>query len=354
MFKEKTVFVLGAGSSYDFGMPLGEDLKKIIAEKLNFERIEFNNPVGPNSDKVIFEALKKEKYSGSTKTTGQFLDAIDTFDTIDEFLASNPEDKEFQLCGKLGIVKSILDAEADCTLAIKEAGEDSDYSFLKDEQGGTYLSPLIKQIKREVTVNDFDKLFQKVSFINFNYDRCLERGLLLGLAKSFPFDSVPEGEFNQWVKSAKIIRPFGSVGSYWTDEKNHVPFGGHKYLNVGEKAEKLLELAKGIKTFSENESDINNIDLIQKEMYSAHTIVFLGFHFHAPNLKLLSPGSHYYNPNSTPREQQILATVYKRSPNDKVRLQEIFQNFAHRNNRNNVILEDGKCYDLFKNNQLAF
>jgi hypothetical protein len=354
MFKEKTVFVLGAGSSYDFGMPLGKDLKKIIAEKLNFERFEFNNPVGSNSDKVILEALRKEKYSGSAKTTGQFLKAIDTFDTIDEFLASNPEDKEFQLCGKLGIVKSILDAEADSSLAIKEAGEESDYSFFKDGQTGTYLGPLIKQIKREVTVNDFDKLFQKVSFINFNYDRCLERGLLLGLAQSFPFDSVPEGEFNQWVKSAKIIRPFGSVGSYWSGEKNHVPFGGYKYMNVSEKAEKLLELVKGIKTFSENDSEINSIDLIQKEMYSAHNIVFLGFHFHAPNLNLLSPGPHFDNPHSVPREQQILATVLNRSDKDQERLIELFKYFAHRKNPNKIILEDGTCYDLFNNNQLAF
>lgn len=349
MFKEKTVFVLGAGASAEFNMPVGSKLKKTIATKLNFGK-----PANLHSDKIILSALKKANNSVSVKTTGQFLRAINTYDTIDEFLSSNPDDKEFQLCGKLAIVKSILDAEAKSKLANEGSDNKVDYSFLIDHKDrGTFLGSLVRQLNKGIKNGAFDKLFHNVSFINFNYDRCLERGLVLGLTESFPFDDVPDGEFNQWVKSAKILRPYGSVGSHWPDEDNHVPFGGWEFGSENEKAEKLIGLVDGIKTFSENENQIDNADLIKEEMFAAKKIVFLGFHFYPQNLNLLSPGSEFRNPSKVFHRQEILATVYQRSPSDKERLKQIFKNFALRT-ENKVIFEDGKCYALFHNNQLAF
>jgi len=37
MFQPNTVFVLGAGASHEVGLPLGSELKRIIANKLDFE-----------------------------------------------------------------------------------------------------------------------------------------------------------------------------------------------------------------------------------------------------------------------------------------------------------------------------
>lgn len=356
MFKEKTVFVLGAGASDEFDMPLGVDLKKTIANKLNFEWFDINGPSNPLADKLLSEAIHKANGSVSAKMTGQFFEAINTYNTIDEFLASDPDNKDFQLCGKLAIVKSILDAEADSRLAVKESyngNREVDYNFLEDNKNGTFLGSLVRQLRSEIKKGDFDKLFQNVSFINFNYDRCLERGLELGLSKAFPFDDVPEGEFKKWVKTATILRPYGCVGSYWQGDENYVPFGGGEFSTKNDRLEQLIELVDGIKTFSENESQMDNADLIKEEMFTAKKIVFLGFHFYSPNMKLLSPGLDFRNPHQTPDKQEILATVYGRSSPDCERLEQMFKNFAHRDG-NKVILEDGTCYDLFHNNQLAF
>lgn len=58
MLKSKTVFILGAGASYEVGFPLGSDLKKTISNKLNFV---FNVEVSLNSgDKDIYSTIRSE------------------------------------------------------------------------------------------------------------------------------------------------------------------------------------------------------------------------------------------------------------------------------------------------------
>jgi hypothetical protein len=55
MFKSKTLFVVGAGASCEVGLPTGEKLKGLIAQKVN---IAFSDGVKQRSgDHEITEAL---------------------------------------------------------------------------------------------------------------------------------------------------------------------------------------------------------------------------------------------------------------------------------------------------------
>jgi hypothetical protein len=47
MLKQKTLFVLGAGPSYEVKLPVGLELAKTIATKLDVRFSDYNRNVGP-------------------------------------------------------------------------------------------------------------------------------------------------------------------------------------------------------------------------------------------------------------------------------------------------------------------
>src|ERR1700704_249893 len=58
MFKVPTVIVIGAGASFDVGMPLGDELSGLIGQKLQITFDDGGRQVG--GDKTIMEAWRKQ------------------------------------------------------------------------------------------------------------------------------------------------------------------------------------------------------------------------------------------------------------------------------------------------------
>jgi hypothetical protein len=56
MFRSNTVFVLGAGSSFEAGMPLGKDLKNKVANSLNI-KLDSLHRFDPGCDQSIVQAI---------------------------------------------------------------------------------------------------------------------------------------------------------------------------------------------------------------------------------------------------------------------------------------------------------
>ena len=54
MFNTKTLFVIGAGASYEVGLPLGDTLLETIAGDLDYRIEHFNRPTSGN--RVLFNA----------------------------------------------------------------------------------------------------------------------------------------------------------------------------------------------------------------------------------------------------------------------------------------------------------
>ena len=111
MFKRKTLFVLGAGTSKEAGLPVGVKLAKTISGMLDVD------PSSPHND--VGEMLLGQLYNqrplpnnGYHQAAMQISKGVRFANSIDDFLDRLSDDEHIQQVGKMAIVKSILDAEA--------------------------------------------------------------------------------------------------------------------------------------------------------------------------------------------------------------------------------------------------
>lgn len=112
MLNSRTVFILGAGSSHEAGLPLGSVLAARISELVNF-RFEDGTAMA-SGDSDLYAAIKR-RFGSSTneyRRAGAFIaSGIQLADSIDDFLSLHHSDEKITFVGKLGIVKAILSAE---------------------------------------------------------------------------------------------------------------------------------------------------------------------------------------------------------------------------------------------------
>lgn len=114
---QKTVFIIGAGSSTEANLPMGPVVKKYIADALNF-------PGGV--DDVIayaFGYLCSSHHGGFTinelhNASRRIRDAMPQAISLDNFLDAHADNKAVELCGKLGIARTILKAEQSSNLFV--------------------------------------------------------------------------------------------------------------------------------------------------------------------------------------------------------------------------------------------
>ncbi len=338
MFKEKTVFVLGAGSSKEVGMPLGSELKQKIVSMYAYHN--HNGEIFQARDKIADLALRQVfKEEKIFEIFEQFNRALQTVDSIDDYLARFPNDSDLQLCAKVGIVSSIINSEKNSYLS----------NPVNIGVNGTWLPLFLKNLTRQVSVEAVDDyLFNNLTIINFNYDRCLERYLSIGLSDAYSRDLM---ETSQWVKRLRILRPYGSIGSFWKDDENYIEFGE---LGGSEKlrSEKLVELSKGILTYSEKSDQKELYREIRESIFQATNVIFLGFGFHEQNMDLIKPKTNAVSNN----HRNIFSTMLGISENDQARLEIDLKTLVKVNRlvEVNVFKEAVGCFQLFQNNRFGF
>jgi hypothetical protein len=305
MFESKTVFVVGAGASDEVGLPIGRKLTLAISSLLNI-----NADLGrlKSGDSQIYETLKRivqkdpdawrdNNLIGSARHIGE---AMELATSIDTFLESFGHDKERVLLGKLGIAKAILKAEGSSKLA---PSKDGFQPFNIKTVADTWYVSLAQLIFSGVSAQNIPSAFDNISFIVFNYDRCIQVFLIRALQVYF---QLSQAEAEQIVKSVRIFYPYGCMGSIFSDAHGRVPFGT---INVD-----LATVADRIDTFSESVRDEDTLSGIRSEINEAETLVFLGFGFHQQNMEVLSDPT-----GSVPhgrREARVLATTLGLSESD--------------------------------------
>jgi hypothetical protein len=154
-----------------------------------------------------------------------------------------------------------------------------------------------------VEAKNLGDIFNNLTIINFNYDRCIEHFLFHAMQRLYP--SKGETYVTDLINTKlKIIHPYGVVGSLpWQSRTKAVVFGGGRFND-------LAELSEQIRTYNEEVEDTKKVDTIREELLQAKRIVFLGFHFHKQNVELLSPP-----PSSSPVKGTVVvyATQVDRS-----------------------------------------
>jgi hypothetical protein len=277
MLSSKTVFIVGAGASQEVGMPIGWELRDIIADKLDM-RFEFPDKfIGSGDSKVLgrlhlkyFSTGQLDRYMGACKLIS---DGIRYSDSIDDFIDLHRDEPMVAVCGKVAIAASILEKERESKLYVDPSNI---YNTLDlDQIQGTWYLPFLRLLSTQVPKSDLDKLFENVTIICFNYDRCIEQFLYHAITKQY---GIRREEALSLVAKLQIFRPYGSVGDYFGD----VPFGSNNLPQVE-------TVASSLRTYTEQIENTEGLRAIKTVVAEARTIVFLGSAFHANNMALLQP-----------------------------------------------------------------
>ena len=101
MISRKAAIIVGAGASFDLGMPLGSGLKKRVATVLLDERSERAHFFRAALMKV-FDG-NQELVSRAIRHSSKFADAMAASASIDNFLDQHRDAVEFVIAAKLAI-----------------------------------------------------------------------------------------------------------------------------------------------------------------------------------------------------------------------------------------------------------
>lgn len=286
MFAKKTVFVVGAGASAELDLPVGSQLKDIIAQKLD---IRYTDGLRLTSgDYRIVDAIKNLTSNGQGQNAyydagRSIANAMPLSISIDNFLHTHNHDVHTILMGKLGIVQSILEAEAQSKIYNKRGDSQGfDLQNTKD----VWLSTFCQMLCEGVELHNLDSIFENVAFIVFNYDRCLEHFLAHALTVYF---KIQRSEAIKLVNKLTIIHPYGQVGRLpWQmdAEGGDVEYGDYELYTP-----KLLEIAKQIKTFTERIEDDAKMEQMRFLLSEAKVVTYLGFSYGEMNMKLMKSRS---------------------------------------------------------------
>jgi hypothetical protein len=284
MRNPRALFVVGAGASREAGLPTARGLIDIIASKLDFRMQNGSRLQGFGDDHIldIFQQHEKtrEGMQAYFEAAWRVRDGIVYSNSIDTFLDVHCEHQRIQLCGKMAIVKSILEAEQKSKLFVDAANRQfADLEGLRK----TWYFDFARHLSDGVRMNEINRIFEKVSFVIFNYDRCVEHFMYNALRHHYGID---EAVASAVMETLKVIHPYGDIGRLPWQHKDGIPFG------FTANRANIEFIASRIKTFTEQIEEREMLAAIRDEVEVADMLVFLGFSYHPGNMKLLNLGEH--------------------------------------------------------------
>jgi hypothetical protein len=262
-------------------------------------------------------------------------DAIPQAIYIDNFIDTHQGDAKLELCGKLAIVKAILGGEKSSRLYFDPTGTRRQLNFGALDE--TWYNAFMQLLAQNCTIRALPDRLSKVSFVVFNYDRCLEHFLYHSIQNVYGISPETATEL---MRNITILHPYGVVGSLpWQGGRQTIDFGGEPSGN------QLLELAGGIKTFTEG-TDPSSSDIlkIRDHIHQASTILFLGFAYHPKNLELLNPTRNHPEPHNV----KYYGTAFGMSDSDRELVREDLVKLGSARPNNIALRSDKKCLDMFR------
>jgi len=292
MFSKPVVFIVGAGAGKDYGLPLGGALASTIASDLR----KLNRLIGGDNDlvDVLLSSRGRDslpKYIEAGRMLGAAISSSVSIDDALYLLSESPEAVEL---GKICISRSILEAEGNGALQIRR-----DTGRMNPDAGKDgWIEQVFSMAIANHKLCEVSRAFDNLTFINFNYDRCLEHYLFWSLQRI----GLPVSDAINIVRGLSIVRPYGTLGTILPRAPDTLQFGELNRLEVF--------MAKDrIRTYTESEA--LNKDHLRRVISDAAMHIFLGFGFHHQNLELLSVLESMPVRNGA---KQVLATVFGIDP----------------------------------------
>ena len=183
MLRDKTLFVVGAGASCEFNLPLGWQLRDRIRNVLKSPPSNERTATGAISTAIsLYAKQMKIDEMHLHERRHQIAEALSLAPSIDSYIESHQHDSHKAFLGKLAIAACLLDAERSSPLFIdnrKPARIDFEsLSWIGDGSGATpWLSKLFQILVEGVQLKDVSRIFENVYFVCFNYDRCIQQSV---------------------------------------------------------------------------------------------------------------------------------------------------------------------------------
>jgi hypothetical protein len=349
MFRSKTLLVVGAGASSELGLPIGSTLKKELSDLLHFRTTDYGQRTGDGilgralNDLARRERANVEEYFA---TTSKVAAALELATSIDNFLEARSDDPFIATCGKLAIVRAILDAERQSRLFREDkqrARDDTVFFPMGTQSSGLFpdcwLTPFFGMLVENASKKDLPNLFSNLSFVIFNYDRCVETYLHRAVCTYY---DVTKAEASNILNEISFLHPYGVVGRLpWQNgDAAPMPFGAEP------SSSSLIDLASGIRVFSERFENEAFMAKLTHEIDAATTIVYLGFSFQRQNMDLLratkpDPRIEAY------RSVRAFGTVMGVSASDRAVIEASIRKSLHFSPHVTPNLFNGTCRDLF-------
>ncbi|MER9886820.1 hypothetical protein NKJ48_14205 [Mesorhizobium sp. M0114] len=334
--------MVGAGASVEAGLPTGEGLIPKITEYLGYLRGDAGEhiryaPMLPESKDD--RRCNKTMMEGAAK---RITKGLHSSFSIDNFIDQNRGDKFIEAVGKLAIAKTILAEEAGSKMMVENDNIYNEPVLAKLR--GTWYAKLSSLIFEGCTKDGLAERLGRITFIIFNYDRCVEHYLYWAIRLTYGLTQLDAAGL---MKNLTIHHPYGSVGPLpWQDDQAPVYFGNPPNGEVSP-----WVAAGRIKTFTEGIGS-NEHTAIQQAVFDAHMVIFLGFGFHYLNMSLLTPTEN--PPPTFEGAKRYFGTVFERSRSDRDILQSKIEALCRIKGSVRVDLAPVKCAPLFDEYHATF
>jgi hypothetical protein len=328
------VIVVGAGASQEFGFPTGAELTNSISKLLTpVSEDRFQPRLGDPEVNYAARRLAEELSTPNNQlqhvTAAKFIARnMLLAPSIDNFIDTHKADSLIASLGKLAIAQCILKSERSSPIFVDPSNLNNRISF--NRTSATWAQVFFKYIVAQRDFAAFLEVISNITFVSFNYDRCIEHFLVLAAQSYFGLDA---GSTNEVKETLRIVFPYGSLGPLVLSGNNHPDFGQEAYT------ETLLEKARGLKTFTEGLRSADDQQRISSALEGAKVIIFLGFSFLDINMQLLR--AHGV------AAERVLATAKGRSDDTKRILRHELSGLFTGGDESRIELFDGKCFELF-------
>lgn len=276
MIKNKTVVVVGAGASKDIGLPLGDGLKKSVADILSDE--------GHKVRRYLYAAatayMKRDnnRVESAFQAAARYAAPLRHAASIDNFLDQHNDEHDFVAVAKMSIAYVLAEAEKNSRLGGTRTAAEA-----MDRTSSYFMHDLLNIVVRNHQASNISESLDNLSFIIFNYDRCVERFLDFWLKFRFGIGG------QALIDPSMFVHVYGSLGDYFSaDTPNPFEYTGE--MAFQNPHHDLPRYVDRIRLFTEQE-DSTTHSTISYLVGEAETIIFLGFGFEEQNMRFFEERS---------------------------------------------------------------
>ena len=269
MFPDNTVFILGAGSSKPYGLPLGSEINSLIIEvskSLQSSNIWKRNPLIDDLLKIMNELdfNKSELISFASTLRKSNISSIDRF--------LNIRRNDYGFLGKHLLSFFLLEFE-------------KEQNVFSNSNVDDWLKFLWNKYICQKSLEDFNNA--NVSFLTFNYDRVLEYFLINSISESYGVSKIVAVNV---LENIKVIHIHGQIGFLHKEPsllENRDFFTDFIHFNSDINFNTVTRAAKSIRLIHETREKNYLKKIIEDILINAQTIYFLGFGYDKMNIETL-------------------------------------------------------------------